>query len=480
VPEMPLEGGLVEFVTADGVHLRFCVPMGYPSGTFVNVRYTPMPKPEADEVANNAACSQQLQTVEAKIVHAIDKGCGLPILPQQLPKWDGSWHWIRYENDEVSRVTRCDAAELLMESFKKGGYSLKRGSAPLETVKYTSLKKMIKGTRILSCSEMLPELGKDPQRKMKLEHVQGFTPMEIAATMVVEGFKPACVNAASAYHLGGGFRTGGRHALEEAFCNQTTLYASLERAQDLWDIGEKAGIYRRLVGRSPQQLLAQHCEKTYSSENYHQHIPTDGCIVSPMVEIFRGNSDQGYFVYDKTVTMTAVISVAMYNKNSRMKDSPLDAPRDKHKYEEGLRKKLTATVLGAALSQADAIIIPDIGSGVFHNDPKIVGRICGEVLSAYRSYFRRVVFTGSTEFYTAASEAFRKLSTRIFARGDVTKRGSVAPADAQASVSVENRSHSKKRFKNTIFPEVALLEACEKTHKMQFIHERPEKETVAI
>ena len=26
------------------------------------------------------------------------------------------------------------------------------------------------------------------------------------------------VNAASAYHAGGGFQTGGRHALEEAMC----------------------------------------------------------------------------------------------------------------------------------------------------------------------------------------------------------------------------------------------------------------------
>ena len=37
------------------------------------------------------------------------------------------------------------------------------------------------------------------------------------------------VNAASAYHAGGGFVTGGRHALEEAMCVQSSLYESLEK-----------------------------------------------------------------------------------------------------------------------------------------------------------------------------------------------------------------------------------------------------------
>jgi hypothetical protein len=218
VPKMPLEGGIANVITPDGVHLQFCVPMGYPSGTLVNVRYTPLANPKAAPKAKlhphpkhctqytqaqTTFSSQLLQTVEAKIVHPLSKG--LPILPQQFPKWDGSWHWIRHENDDVSRLTRCDAAELLMETFKKGGFSLKQGSVPGKTVKYTSLAKMIKGTQILSCSQTLPQLGKDPQRKMELEYGRGITPMEKAATMVLEGYKPACVNAASAYHRGGGF-----------------------------------------------------------------------------------------------------------------------------------------------------------------------------------------------------------------------------------------------------------------------------------
>ena len=41
------------------------------------------------------------------------------------------------------------------------------------------------------------------------------------------------VSAASAYHAGGGMMTGGRHALEEATCMQSTLYRSLEKGIQL-------------------------------------------------------------------------------------------------------------------------------------------------------------------------------------------------------------------------------------------------------
>jgi hypothetical protein len=161
----------------------------------------------------------------------------------------------------------------------------------------------------------------------------------------------------------------------------------------------------------------------------------------------------------------------MYNKNPHMKDSPLDAPKDQHEYEEGLRKKITAMVHGVALSRADAIIIPDIGCGVFHNDPKVVGRICGEVLATYRSYFRRAVFTGAKDFYLAASEALKNASTSILALPDATKRGSVATIDAQTHLSVGNCVQCKKALEKADFHELALLiDTSKKSHKMQFLH----------
>jgi hypothetical protein len=57
--------------------------------------------------------------------------------------------------------------------------------------------------------------------------------VNVAVDKAQEGHNVAIVNAASAYHAGGGFTTGGRHALEESLCMQTTLGKSLFAAADL-------------------------------------------------------------------------------------------------------------------------------------------------------------------------------------------------------------------------------------------------------
>merc|ERR1719343_1342972 len=62
-----------------------------------------------------------------------------------------------------------------------------------------------------------------------------------------EGRGVAVVSAASAYHCGGGFLTGGRHALEEAICTQTTLYQSLADQR-----------LRALAGLSAEEAAQQH------------------------------------------------------------------------------------------------------------------------------------------------------------------------------------------------------------------------------
>eukprot|EP00438_Fugacium_kawagutii_P017302 Skav213699 [mRNA] locus=scaffold491:715924:719131:- [translate_table: standard] len=54
--------------------------------------------------------------------------------------------------------------------------------------------------------------------------------------------KVVAVNAASAYHAGGGFMTGGRHALEEAMCVQSSLYESLEKGMHLAEDAKLPGL----------------------------------------------------------------------------------------------------------------------------------------------------------------------------------------------------------------------------------------------
>jgi hypothetical protein len=53
--------------------------------------------------------------------------------------------------------------------------------------------------------------------------------------------KVVAVNAASAYHAGGGFATGGRHALEEAMGVQSSLYEALERGVSLAEDAKTLG-----------------------------------------------------------------------------------------------------------------------------------------------------------------------------------------------------------------------------------------------
>jgi len=143
------------------------------------------------------------------------------------------------------------------------------------------------------------------------------------------------------------------------------------------------------------------------TSGHHTHIPEDGVILSPRVEILRKGTDHGYQLLMKPVEVTAVISVAMFNRNPAVRDAPCDAPTDPAQYEAGVEKKLAAMFHAAILSGADTMILPDVGCGVFHNDPAVVGRLAGKLLRDYMPYLRLVVFTGRKEFFAAASDAVK-------------------------------------------------------------------------
>lgn len=152
------------------------------------------------------------------------------------------------------------------------------------------------------------------------------------------------------------------------------------------------------------------------------HIPEDGVVLSPNVEIFRKGSDQGYQLLVQPVEINGIISMAMYNKNDKVRDAPCDAPLDAAAYAEGVRQKFIMLFHAAVLSGADCVIICDVGCGVFRNDPYEVGKICGKVLAGYAGFFRLGLFTGKEEFYQAAIEGMKppKLS-RALKRQDPCK-----------------------------------------------------------
>jgi len=191
------------------------------------------------------------------------------------------------------------------------------------------------------------------------------------------------VSAASAFHVGGGFLSGGRHALEEALCTQSTLFSSLRQAWEQQKQGTK--------------------DATAKTGSKFRYIPMDGVIVSPKVDFFRLGSDEGYKFIERPPQLAAVISVAAFNKKNWASDAPVDAPSDPAEYERLMRLKFQSLLLAASEARSTTIIMPDVGCGVYGNDPKDVGRIFGDVLrnGPYWGHFQEVVLVGRDEFKDA-------------------------------------------------------------------------------
>merc|ERR1719158_1196566 len=64
-------------------------------------------------------------------------------------------------------------------------------------------------------------------------------------------------------------------------------------------------------------------------------------------------------------------------------------------------------MIGAAIKcNAEVFVCPDIGCGVFENDPVLVGSFLGEVLKDFNGYFEEVRLTGKPEFISACTKSF--------------------------------------------------------------------------
>ncbi|CAE7467504.1 unnamed protein product, partial [Symbiodinium necroappetens] len=286
-----------------------------------------------------------------------------------------------------------------------GGFQLGSTIVPL-----CHVHELVAGTKLfspsLSMGAVWPKLGASGGHATKLFVKRG-TVLDVAVEEALRGQKVVAVNAASAYHAGGGFQTGGRHALEEAMCIQSTLYASLAKGVEL---AEQAKI------RVPPWV--QPPKRPKDGQDWVSHLPDDGALLSPAVEVFRSGTNNGYAFQEKAVCLEAVVSVAMPNCNAKMSDSPVDAHPDQEKYAEQLADKWRA-VMAAASSRPDAnvLVVPDAGCGVFFNPPEKVGQSFGKVLrDEFSGRFEGVViaFPGGKAgeaFAAAAVEVFEEFET---------------------------------------------------------------------
>lgn len=310
------------------------------------------------------------------------------------PDSDGSFGWIRKANMETDRSARRRLAGQTEESIDARGYILENKSVLLHHVSSS-----LAGTRLVS-----PTCGSWPTADSWLAEMRGEpkvpvfeqkTVFEAAEEYCKKGFRVAAVNAASAYHAGGGFATGGRHALEESMCIQSTLFPSLQLGEAL---AKKAGVV------SPSFVP---CRR--DGTPWTPHLPADGVLLSPSVEVFRSGTNEGYPFLATPFQLQAVISVAMPNCNPTMSDSPVDAPSDPVEYAEALKSRWHATLVAAIEASANCVVLPDAGCGVFKNDPKAVGFALGEMLRLLGRAFDQVVIASPAPagrvFAEAAAQA---------------------------------------------------------------------------
>ncbi|CAE7025906.1 unnamed protein product [Symbiodinium natans] len=304
---------------------------------------------------------------------------------QQLAQRDGNFAWIRMANEKADRELRMASASLSLDVCQARGYQLGNARVALRQV-----EKLLQGTRILTVEEAGGSLASNAQPRLSVASEP--TAFDAALARSARGERVAVVGAASAYHPCGGFRTGGRHALEEAMCVQSSLSISLQRA--VW-LSRHGAVQVTL----PERLKAD------GRQDWFCYIPERGAILSPSVEVFRAGSDTGYAFLKSAVELAAVVSVAMPNMNPSVKDSPLDAPSDLNAYRALLADKLKAALYGASLAGATTIVVPGVGCGVFKNDPSDVGAALAEAIRSAGAGLREVVLAGVPQSMASAAAA---------------------------------------------------------------------------
>lgn len=302
---------------------------------------------------------------------------------------DGTYKWLKYSNSRVDRDYRREAANKTILACHTGGYTLDGKKVHLQC-----LDDMVRRTRFFSAQDAALCRVASRGTPQLFKHAPGLL-MDVAIDRTENGQKVALVNAASAYSAGGGFLVGARHALEESLCMASSLYKSLQA------IEVKA---KQMKLKAPDNVVP--C-RNRCGEAWTCHIPEDGVVLSPGVEVFRGGTFQGYPFLPAVTKLVAVISVAMPNNNSKVSDSPVDMPVEPAKYEKLVKSRFRAMAAAAVDVGAKALVVPDLGCGVFGNDPYDVGRYMGEVLrDEVGNAMSEIHLSGSKEFLAAFTAAF--------------------------------------------------------------------------
>lgn len=276
--------------------------------------------------------------------------------PPAMDPIGGSFEWLCSQNDPRSRLMRLVAAAGALRYSLHLGNTLQAVQAPC----------FIFGRKMLAENA--------PSKLPILKDLRGSqSAFSVAAQEALLGRKVAVVNASSAYQVGGGFLSGGRHASEEAACSRSTLFPALQEAAR-----------KRSFGASHTAWL-----------------PDDAALLIPAVRIFAMGTMEGYAPLPEDYPAVSVIAVAMPNLNPRVTDSPL-CKLSSHELKELLAVKMKAVLRAAGQSGAEVLVMPDTGCGVFGNSPTSVATALADALKTTAlGAVNEVIFTGSDQFLDA-------------------------------------------------------------------------------
>jgi len=188
--------------------------------------------------------------------------------------------------------------------------------------------------------------------------------LEIANSLVREGYKTAVLNMAS-FSMPCGGVLGGSAAQEENISRRTDLFRSLYMFHE---IGKDFGIPQR-------------------KERY----PLDfryGAIYTPNVTVFRHGEDKEYELMEKPFRIDVITA-------SAIKGPRLTADGHIHENDAKVIKTKIAQILDLGLIyRDDALVLGAFGCGAYRTPPREMARLFKEVLSEerYHDAFAKVVF----------------------------------------------------------------------------------------
>lgn len=257
----------------------------------------------------------------------------------------------------MKRSHRAELAQQTLDIIRQGHYLSPRG---IRVSIAHAVKASVKGTRLYGRTPIpAVDVASSAERPAAALEITAESTFAALQRLQQQGAaKMGCLNFASARNPGGGFLNGAQ-AQEEALARSSALYESLLAAREYYD----------------------------ANRNHPSSLYLDLLIVSPDVLFFR--DDEGTLLSEPVVV--TVITAPAPNAGAVGQNEPARVSE----IEPTLRRRAELVLRVAALHGITHLVLGAWGCGVFRNDPAMVARAFGDLLTpggAYASHFTRVVF----------------------------------------------------------------------------------------